>query len=173
VRNLPTESKQNALELSRLIVQDTGSLFKNEVAAPAEIGFKFAFYPCSSIRKDDLGIELTKHNLSFEEVTAYRTTHSEVGLQELRETLNECLINNSASVLNFLVFFSPSACEAVFEDASLSELVRANLTKVNFLSIGPSTSAKLNIYLPGLFNKSVFEIDEPSPQALLAKLNSF
>jgi uroporphyrinogen-III synthase len=163
-----TEGKQNALELSRLVIQDRHDLFSQD-------GNTFAFYPCSSIRKDELSTELTKNGVSFEEITAYKTAHSEAGLNELYEMLLKHLTDENP--VNFLVFFSPSGCDALFEDQSqknkLDDLIRNNISRIRLLSIGPSTSAKLKIYFPDLFNVSVFELDEPSPRALLDRLNSF
>jgi uroporphyrinogen-III synthase len=169
-----SEGKQNALELSRLIIQDKNNLFSKNGSISDDSSLQFAFYPCSSIRKDDLSIELNKNGVSFEEVTAYKTLHSESGLKELHETLLSHLYDDT---FNFLVFFSPSGCDAVFEESiepnKLGDLVRKNLDNVRLLSIGPSTSAKLKLYFPDSFGKFIFELDEPSPRALLDKLNSF
>ena len=164
VRNLSSESKQNAIELSRLIVQDYAQYFANQ----ANTWSTFAFYPCSSIRRDELYTELKKASVSFEELTAYKTAHSEQGLFELQTDLSEFVATSDD--LNILAFFSPSGVEGVFENEKLSRLIKENSHRIRLISIGPSTSAKLKHFIS---EQAIYELDEPSPQALYKQLNLF
>lgn len=157
--------KQNAKELAKLIINDFNSI---KLENSNSHKFVYSFYPCSSIRKDDLSNELNKANVSFEELHAYRTTHSPEGLNELKLKLESNLSNREED--NLLVFFSPSGCEAVFGEQNISSLIRENSARFKFISIGPSTSSKLKEFVAIDF---IIELAEPSPQALFEKISLF
>jgi uroporphyrinogen-III synthase len=163
-----TGGKQNAIELSKLIADDFEEINANMDAVQFK---KYALYPCSSIRKDDLSIELTKYNVSFDELHVYDTIPCEHAVFELKSLIAECF--KTSSVV-FLVFFSPSVCQAVFDDLELnSKLVGAHESAINsfrFLSIGPSTTAKLKTYIQSDQLSLIHQLSEPSPEALLQSL---
>lgn len=149
-----SDGKQNAVELARLIVQDHAVLNSTHYE-------NYAFYPCSSIRKDDLSSELIKANVSYQEITAYRTAHSEQGLSELVDFLD----NHTQACL--LVFFSPSGADAVFGSDTLVRIITSRGHLIHFISIGPSTTKKLKELVS---HSPVLQLDEPSPQALFNQI---
>lgn len=150
-----TEHKQNARELFKLIKQDY-ELIKLSLG-PTRENFKYALYPCSKIRKDDLSKSLNENEISYEEIHAYDTVPSEIGIEKLRNCLQ---ILASISVL---VFFSPSGCDALFNDKNLNKLINSKLNTFKFVSIGPSTTQKLKIYVD---QSLIYELTKPSPEAL-------
>ncbi|CAF0726509.1 unnamed protein product [Brachionus calyciflorus] len=156
-----SEYKQNACELSKLIAQDYESI-KSSLSFTDS--FKYALYPCSSIRRDDLSKNLTQSGISYDEINTYDTGPCQKGLDKLFKTISLC--QNEAS---FLVFFSPSGCDAVFLDPKMKTLIQNEPLKFKFVSIGPSTSSKLKCYVD---NSLIYELKEPSPQALWDKLKS-
>ena len=99
----------------------------------------------------------------------YRTIHSQIGLVRLENLIATDLESSCAHRVICLVFFSPSSVDAIFkldasssnEISSLALMILENVRNFKFISIGPSTSSKLNEYL-----ECVLEMDEPSPQAL-------
>jgi uroporphyrinogen-III synthase len=160
-----TEHKQNAKQLASLIIKDYEKFQNNE----SRINFdKYALYPCSSIRKDDLYNELSKHHIHFDEIIAYRTVNCELGIESLRNRLLK-LSNQNTKNLICLVFFSPSACDAVI-NSNAYDLIRTDMNKIRLLSIGPSTTSKLKSYFA---NNDIYQLDEPTPQSLFEKLNLF
>lgn len=157
------EHKQNALELSKLVINDFESIQLGNKGP----GFKYALYPCSSIRKDDLSNELKNSNVSYDELNVYKTVHSEQGLNELELKLRTDLADDSSR--NCLVFFSPSGCDAVFSFPSLNNLILSNLDRFKFVSVGPSTSSKLKQFIS---QELFIQLDEPSPKSLFEKLSN-
>lgn len=158
---ITNSDKQNAKELSRLIVSDYKRLKSNEDLAT------YALYPCSSIRKDDLSVELNKENIKYDELFVYRTTHSKEGLSMLGQKLANSLSGKTHLIC--LVFFSPSGCDALFNsDENLSKTIFDNLSSFRFISVGPSTSAKLKT----LINEEIYQLEQPSPEALSKMLLS-
>lgn len=150
-----TEHQQNARQLFKLIQQDYELVKPN--LKPTTDKFKYALYPCSKIRKDDLSKSLIMNGLSFDEINVYDTMPSEFGIQKLIQSLHQL---NGPTVL---VFFSPSGCDAVFNNLDLNSYINSKLNIFSFVSIGPTTSSKLKDYVqPGL----IHELVEPSPQAL-------
>ena len=147
--------KQNSSELAKLIIDD----FKPS-------GESLIFYPCSSIRKDDLSNQLREHSIQFDELFVYDTGKSEKGVEQFKATLQANLKQDKSICL---VFFSPSGVEIAFE-AIQSLFDECLSTKLSVISVGPSTSAKLKHYLNQL-NLSLIEMAEPSPKALFDSLN--
>jgi uroporphyrinogen-III synthase len=149
---------------------------------------QLAFYPCSSIRKDDLSNELKKANIPFEELNVYKTTVADSNLGLLKNFIDEFLVtaksscDNSKQRIICLVFFSPSGVEAVFKNkendeilskyADLPKCIYENISFFRIFSIGPSTTQRLKQILN---NTDIFvdELSEPSPQALLESLLKF
>lgn len=163
-----SSDKQNAMELSKLIVAD----FQDKKTNTDVTQFnKYALYPCSSIRKDDLSIELTKYNVSFDELHVYDTVPCEQAVSNLKSLITECF-NTSSAI--FMVFFSPSVCQAVFDDLELNSKLLGDRESTSnsliFLSIGPSTTSKLKTYIPSNQLSSIHQLSEPSPDALLKSL---
>lgn len=143
---------QNARQLAKLIIDDyTKEADKHEA---------YAFYPCSSIRKDDLIQELTHASISFDELNVYKTAHSEKGLSEFSNLIRT--FSNEQIVC--LVFFSPSGVESLFNNYEKELLVTDN---IKLISIGPSTTKSLN-----KLNLKSYELSSPSPQSLLNILKS-
>ena len=172
--------KQNAKSLANLIVDDYNFLklkYSNN-SLFTSTGNKYALYPCSSIRKDDLSNELRKNLISLEEIVAYETVADDLAVMRLNSHLDSYLAtcNNNDnedesgnSRVCCLVFFSPSGCDAVFNKNN-SEKILGNMSgNFLFISIGPSTSVKLKEFV----NESlVHELSEPSPDALVEKLKA-
>lgn len=119
----------------------------------------FAFYPCSSIRRDDLSNMLTKEGVSFDELHVYQTTHSEAGLSNLKNLLESAIETDHGTIC--LVVFSPSCANAIFATSELASLISSSLIRFKFVSVGPSTSSELRKHV-----SDVFELKEPSPEAL-------
>jgi uroporphyrinogen-III synthase len=158
--------KQNAMELSKLIVDDFQEIKANTEMLQNE---NYALYLCSSIRRDDLSIELSKHDVSFDELHVYDTIPCQHAVYKLNSLITERF---NTLPLIFMVFFSPSICQAVFDDLELkSKLLEASGNSFRFLSIGPSTSSKLKTYIQSDELKMVHQLDEPSPEALLRLLH--
>ena len=159
------EHKQNAKQLANLIIQDYQK-FKN---SELKVNFnKYALYPCSSIRKDDISNELSKNHVHFDEIIAYRTVNCQIGIESLHNSILK-LTNKKTSNFICLIFFSPSACDAVM-NSKLADLIRADMNKFKLISIGPSTTSKLKSYFA---NDDIYQLDEPSPQSLFDKLKLF
>ncbi|RNA00774.1 uroporphyrinogen-III synthase isoform X1 [Brachionus plicatilis] len=150
-----SDHKQNARELFKLIKQDYELVRPN--VRPTSDQFKYALYPCSKIRRDDLSNSLSESGISFEEIHVYDTVPCDTGKQKLANALNKLHGNN------VLVFFSPSGSDCVFKDHILNSLIYSRLQDFKFVSVGPTTSSRLRQYIePALIN----ELTEPSPQAL-------
>lgn len=150
-----TEHNQNARQLFKLVKQDYELIEAS--LKPTSDNFKYALYPCSKIRKDDLSKNLSENRISFDEIHVYDTVPSEIGKQKLKNTLDQL----DGQII--LVFFSPSGCESVFKDTTLNNYIKSKLNTFSFVSIGPSTSSKLRDYIePNL----IYELAEPSPHAL-------
>ena len=154
-------TKQNANELANLIVNENKLNFN-------------AFFPCSSIRKDDLIIKLKEADLNIDELLVYETVTSENGINTLITILKE---NNKvqSTITNCFVLFSPSCVQSIFEK---SKELKENLYKMNphfnwFISIGPSTSSKLSDCLND-FNQvfNHIEMSEPSPRGVVEALDT-
>lgn len=157
--NDSNEHKQNGLELSKLIIHDYKELSNSNSKDQYRV-----FYPCSSIRKDDLSNELSRANIPFDELHVYRTTHSLSGLENLQTLINTDL-NKFHERLICIVYFSPSCVDAVFNDCQSGRAIAENENRIYNISIGPSTSSMLNKYVD-----LVFELSEPSPQSLYKKM---
>jgi uroporphyrinogen-III synthase len=149
------EHTQNARYLSQLIIQDANKLK--------------IFYPCSSIRKSDLTDELNKFNLDLDELKVYETTDSENGRNQFINLVNTYQSDNCDDCITCLVFFSPSGVDALFNDnLCLVQNVLSN-PDLRIISIGPSTSKRLQQLLTNIF---IHELKTPSPQSLLETLKS-
>ena len=127
---------------------------------------KYAFYPCSSIRKDDLVVALKENGVDCTEVNAYCTSTNEASMRELVQCLNAI---EHTSAFWVLVFFSPSGVDAVLSSAECSAMLVADKARFRLISIGPSTTHKLESTLFGPIYR-VYELEKPSPQNLLKKL---
>jgi uroporphyrinogen-III synthase len=149
------EHTQNARYLSQLIIQDANKLK--------------IFYPCSSIRKSDLTDELNKFNLDLDELKVYETTDSEYGRNQFINLINTYQSDNCDDCITCLVFFSPSGVDSLFNDnLCLVQNVLSN-PDLRIISIGPSTSKRLQQLLTNIF---IHELKIPSPQSLLETLKS-
>lgn len=158
--NDSAEHKQNGLELSKLIIQDYQELSTDKNSTDQ---YRL-FYPCSSIRKDDLSNELKGAHVPFDELHVYKTTHSPAGLENLKNLINSDLKNFHERFF-CIVYFSPSCVDAVFTNHELSRIIAENVNKIYNISIGPSTSAMLRKYVG-----PVRELAEPSPKSLYEKI---
>lgn len=165
---MPSSLKQNAAELAKLITADYETCLNRSSSFATHV-----FYPCSSIRKDDLGKALAAASITYEELHVYRTITNESTLAELEIFLNDAIVNSTHSRL-CLVFFSPSGVDALFSSTGCVSLVQANLHRFRFVSIGPSTTAKLkSLHADFTFIPADYEfvqLDKPSPEALHDKL---
>ena len=160
--------KQNAKALAGLIIQDYKWLKRKQ--ADLDLS-KYALYPCSSIRKDDLSNELGKEGVPLTELIAYKTVVSESGLAELDKLVDVCLGEEMMGVC--LVFFSPSGCDFVFgQGERVADKIRNNSSRFKMISIGPSTTFKLKQCLAE-YDAVVYELGEPSPKALADQLKLF
>jgi uroporphyrinogen-III synthase len=157
--------KQNAKSLASLIVDDF-SILKSQMNISTTN--KYALYPCSSIRKNDLSNELKKNLIPLDEIVAYETVKDDEAVMRLHSNLEKYFTPNSNDDdrLCCLVFFSPSGCDAVFNTKNAKR--QENLSShFMFISIGPSTSVKLKEFV-----SNVHELREPSPEALVEKLKT-
>jgi uroporphyrinogen-III synthase len=146
--------KQNASELANLIINENISGFN-------------ALFPCSAIRKDDLILKLNEAKMSVDEITLYETITSENGIKEL---IKECLRIEDSETVNCFVLFSPSCVQSIFDKSvEIKDILFNKKFDFNyFITIGPSTSAKLINYLND-FNQifNYIEMSEPSPKGLV------
>jgi len=155
---LPSNSKnenlhsQNALQLSKLVIADSDQN-------------SFVFYPCSSIRKDDLTQELINANVRFDELKVYKTSPVIDRLNYVCEIIETYSHNKRATCL---VFFSPSGADSIFNiDKNLANYILEQ--NIFFISIGPSTTKRLKELIP---NITVHELSSPSPMSLAQTLNT-
>lgn len=161
--------KQNAKSLAGLIIQDYKWIKRKQ--ADLDLS-KYALYPCSSIRKDDLSNELGKEGVQLTELIAYKTVVSESGLAEL-DKLVDVFLSDKLMGDVCLVFFSPSGCDFVFgQGEHVADKIRNNLSRFRMISIGPSTTFKLKQCLAE-YDAVVYELGEPSPKALADQLKQF
>lgn len=143
---------QNSKQLSNLVIADSDHN-------------SFFFYPCSSIRKDDLTQELTSANIRFDELKVYETSPLIDMLNYIRTVIESYSHNKQATCL---VFFSPSGADSIFNiDKNLANFILEQ--NIFFISIGPSTSKRLKELIPYL---RVHELSSPSPESLVQKLNN-
>ena len=150
------EEKQNAVELSKLVIDE----FKKDQSY--QDGF-YALYPCSSIRKDDLSVELRKNQILFDEIHVYKTAHSKKGLEQLNILVQR--LKDFDSII-CLVFFSPSGVDAVFKESSnkTAQIILNNKEMFKIISVGPSTTTQLKVYLT---HYDIYQMSQPAPQPLL------
>ena len=172
------QHKQNSRALASLVLADRKTLFDKFGADFGQENAAYALYPCSSIRKDDLCIELRSAGMNLRELVAYETVTSAEGVSRFKSLIEEYLLGRGKDSVKFdagfccLVFFSPSGCDAVFGREEGNEWRRIlclseDAASFRFVSIGPSTSGKLRACVNPC---EVHELSEPSPQALLDRL---
>ena len=142
--------RQNANELANLIVMEN--------RGPCR-----AFYPCSSIRKDDLIMKLKEARLEVDELKLYETIASKTATNYLLKCLNEKNRFFTFPLINCFVLFSPSCVQSAFECDELREKLTNDSNY--FITIGPSTSSKLKA-----FHHNFVEMNEPSPKCLVDTL---
>jgi uroporphyrinogen-III synthase len=163
--------KQNSKELSKLIIDD---YLANRSLGQVKEYTKYALYPCSSIRRDDLPTELNMANISFDEIIAYKTSKCPTAMEKLKDLFKLLRENTSTeSASTCLVFFSPSGVDSLFEDDAIQLLFNSCLNIV-FISVGPTTSSRLRKAVmnhKATMTVPIYELSEPSPQALLKTLN--
>jgi uroporphyrinogen-III synthase len=168
--------KQNSKELSKLILEDF--LERNSLNKERKCK-KYALYPCSSIRRDDLPTELNRAQISYDEITAYKTSKCSTAIEKLKSLFNVLLVESktvfttSKQTLTCLVFFSPSGVDALFEDDTIQLLID-NCHSIAFISVGPTTSGRLRKAVmthKATINIPIYELSEPSPQALMNTLS--
>ena len=163
--------KHNAKELAACVVADFVAL---KPQLTTEQTATYALYPCSDIRRDEMSTALLAAGIGFRELTAYKTTHSRQGLLALGQSLVDSLVSSAAATAAVaLVFFSPSACEALFETSdgqAARRCVEEHASRVRLVSVGPSTTAALleaQLRHRPLGLSQVRQMSEPSPAALL------
>lgn len=181
---LPNKHRQNAQQLAKLIVTDYQLIATNSVSSPS-FRHKYALYPCSNIRKDEMGAQLRASGVEYEEVSAYCTSTNEACLGELEDEIIGLSVPSQGckvETLAVLVFFSPSGVEAVFgsppqqqHERCLASIIEQNggWQRFRLISVGPSTTQKLNLIIATDHRMSgvmIYELEKPSPQALLNKL---
>ena len=152
---LTEKTSQNAKHLAKLVI------------AESDPEHSSVFYPCSSIRKDELSEELTKANIRFDELKVYETKPAVEKLNHVR-TLIESYSQREQTTC--LVFFSPSGVDTMFSvDKMLANFLLIN-KDVRFVSIGPSTSKRLREVTADVLR--IYELSSPSPQSLAETLNN-
>jgi uroporphyrinogen-III synthase len=179
---LPNKHRQNAQQLAKLIVTDYQLIATN--SAPS-FRHKYALYPCSNIRKDEICAQLRASGVEYEEVSAYCTSTNEACLGELEDEIKGLSVPTpgcEVKTLAILVFFSPSGVEAVFgsplpqqHERCLASIIEQSggWQRFRLISVGPSTTQKLNLIIASDHRMSgvmIYQLEKPSPQALLNKL---
>ena len=148
---------------------DDFNTLKGHLNASTTSNNKYALYPCSSIRKNDLTNELKKNSIPLDEIVAYETVKDDEAVMRLHSHLEKYSTpnySNDDTRVCCLVFFSPSGCDAVFSAKNAKRQVNLS-SHFRFISIGPSTSVKLKEFVT-----NVDELREPSPEALVEKLKT-